>query len=65
MGNKKKTSKLGLMNKAIRNAHAHELENIMRERAQGNATGTHANKKDKRARTRSAAERKAINDFES
>lgn len=64
MGSKKKTSKLGLMNKAIRNAHAHELENIMRERAKGNATGTHANKKDKRARTRKDAERKAIQDFD-
>lgn len=64
MANKKKTDQLGMRNRAIRNAHAHELENIMRERAKGNATGTHANKKDKRARTRDAAERKAIKDFE-
>lgn len=64
MANKKKTDKLSMQNRAIRNAHAHELENIMRERSKGNATGTHANKKDKRARTRDAAERKAIKDFE-
>lgn len=64
MANRKKHDNLGLHNRAIRNAHAHELENIMRERAQGNASGVHGNKKDKRARTRSAAERKAIKDFD-
>lgn len=53
-------SKLNRANKARRNAEAEALAVILRQRARSNASGTHANKADKRARTRNAKLRKAV-----
>lgn len=62
--NKKKTEKLGLANTAMLKAAKAELAIVMRERAKSGASGTHANPKDKRARTRDAQLRKAIKEQE-
>ena len=51
---------LGKANEARRKAHAFELHTLFVERSRSNADGTHANRKDKRARTRSASKRKAL-----
>jgi hypothetical protein len=50
-------------NKARRNAEALALEIILRERSRSNASGVHANKADKRARTRKARLNKAIREW--
>ena len=64
MANNKRNKKaLGMMNDAVRNAHAAELARIFRERSQSNASGVHANAGDKRARTRSAAKAKALKEY--
>lgn len=61
--NKKNTKALGMMNDAVRNAHAAELARLFRERARSNASGVHANAGEKRTRTRSAAKAKALREF--
>jgi hypothetical protein len=53
-------SKLGKTNEARRKVHAFELHTLFIERSRSSANGTHANRKDKRARTRSASKRKAL-----
>lgn len=60
--NKKQKQVLGLANLAVRNAHAHELNAIMTERSRGNGAGAHANKGERRARTRGAQLRRALRD---
>jgi hypothetical protein len=47
-------------NKARRNAEASVLAELLRQRAKSNASGIHANKASKRARTRNAKLRKAV-----
>lgn len=56
---------LGKANEARRKAHSFELHTLFVERSRSNADGTHANRKDKRARTRNASKRKALRDFDS
>lgn len=62
---KPEKSGLGKANEARRKAEAFELHTLFVERSRSNADGTHANRKDKRARTREAAKRKALRDFDS
>lgn len=61
--NKKTKKQLGMLNDAVRNAHAAELAVLFRDRARSNASGVHVNAGDKRARTRSAAKVKAMREF--
>jgi hypothetical protein len=58
-----KMSKLNRAEQARRNAEASVLAVILRERAKSNASGTHANKADKRARTRNAKLNKALREW--
>ena len=58
-----KMSKLNRAEQAVRNAEARALAVILRERAKSNASGTHANKADKRARTRKAKLNKALREW--
>jgi hypothetical protein len=58
-----KMSKLNRAEQAVRNAEARALAVILRERAKSNASGTHANKADKRARTRNAKLTKALREW--
>lgn len=60
--NKKQKQVLGLANLAVRNAHARELNAVLTERARGNGAGAHANKGERRARTRGAQLRRALRD---
>ncbi len=58
-----KMSKLDRNNQAVRNAEASVLAELLRQRARSNASGTHANKADKRARTRNAKLTKALREW--
>jgi hypothetical protein len=58
-----KMSKLNRTNQAVRNAEASVLAELLRQRAKSNASGTHANKADKRARTRNAKLNKALREW--
>jgi hypothetical protein len=51
-------------NKARRNAEALALEIMLRERSRSNASGVHADKRSKRARTRLANKSKSIREFD-
>ena len=62
---KQKKQRLGLANEARRKAEAFELHTLFVERSRSNANGTHANRSEKRARTRNDSERKALRDFDS
>lgn len=61
---KGKQDHLNMVERAMRNAIAHDINKIMVERSFGNANGTHLNPADRRARTRDAAKRKALKDWE-
>lgn len=63
MANNKTKKQLGIMNDAVRNAHAAELARLFRERARSNASGIHLNVGEKRSRTRSASKAKALKEF--
>jgi hypothetical protein len=58
-----KMSKLNRTNQAVRNAEASVLAELLRQRAKSNASGTHANKADRRARTRNAKLNKALREW--
>jgi hypothetical protein len=60
---KVKRPHLNGVERAMRNAMAHEINQIIVERSFGNANGTHQNPADRRARTRSAAKSKALKDW--
>lgn len=60
--NKKQKQVLGLMNLALRNAHSRDLNEVMVERSRGNGAGAHANKGERRTRTRGAKLRRALRD---
>lgn len=60
----KKARRLGVANEARRKAEGFALHTLFVERSRSNANGTHADRRDKRARTRSANERKALKDFD-
>lgn len=60
-----KKQRLGQTNEARRKAEAFELHTLFVERSRSNASGVHANKGERRARTRNASERKALREFDS
>lgn len=61
---KKKKDFLNANERAMRNLLAHEVNQIIVERSFGNANGTHLNPADRRARTRDAAKRRAMKEWE-
>lgn len=60
----KKKPVLHKANQVARNIRASELESILRDRRQSNASGAHLNPAEKRARTRSASLKKSLKDFD-
>jgi hypothetical protein len=64
MAKKKKSPSLNANERSMRNLLAHDLNKIMVERSMGNGNGTHLNPADRRARTRDAAKKKAMKEWE-
>jgi hypothetical protein len=64
MANKKK-QRLGQANEARRKAEAFQLHTLLVQRNSSGANGSHADRREKRARTRNASERQALRDFDS
>jgi hypothetical protein len=62
---KKKKKSLGLVNEARRKAESFQLHTLLVQRNSSGANGSHANRREKRARTRNASERQALRDFDS
>jgi len=60
---KNKKPALGKANEARRKVEARELSLIMRERAIGNANGSHSDKRIKRLKTRNAQKTFALRDW--
>jgi len=58
-----KKQRLGKANEARRKVEAFQLHTLFVERSRSNADGIHANRREKRARTRNASERKALREF--
>ena len=61
---KKKAPSLNKNERAMRNLLAHDVNKMLVERNFGNANGTHQNPADRRARTRLAAEKKAMKEWD-